>query len=102
MRMEFRSSGPSTAALRAALVRRLRFVLGRFGSRIRTATVWLGDLSPDQEDASKHCKIVLRLKSGHVVGVEDAAEDFQTAIERATDRIARSVERELARRRSSA
>jgi hypothetical protein len=95
MRMEIRSRRPIRADLRGSLVRRLRFVLGRFGSRVRSATVRLSEGSDAQGHAAKRCEIVVRLEFRRVVSVQDSGEDLPTAIDRATGRIARAAQRAL-------
>jgi len=97
MRLEIRSRKPVSVGTRSSIVRRLRFVLGRFGSRVQSATVRLSVRVDARGYAAKRCRIIVRLEFGRIVCVEDAGEDLQAAIDRATGRIARSVQRALER-----
>jgi hypothetical protein len=97
MRLDIHSQSRLRADLRGSISRRLRFVLGRFGSRVQSATVRLWEESEGHGDSAKRCEIVVRLAPRRTVSVEDAAESFPSVVRRVTDRIGRSVQRELER-----
>lgn len=88
-----------TAALLAHVERRLRFALSRFGQKIRQVAVQLLDLNGPRGGVDKQCRVTVTLSpSGKVmVGATDA--DLPTAIDRAADRLERSVIRALERAR---
>ena len=88
-----------TAALLAHVERRLRFALSRFGQKIRQVAVQLLDLNGPRGGLDKQCRVTVTLSpSGKVmVGATDA--DLPTAIDRAADRLERSVIRALERAR---
>jgi ribosomal subunit interface protein len=101
MRVDIRGHGfPVSAALRAHIERRLHFALGRFGGRVRQAMVRVSDLNGPRGGVDKACRIAVRLPASPAVVVEDADGDLYVAIDRAADRIGRSVGRHLARDRS--
>ena len=90
-----------TATLLAHVERRLRFALGRFEQKIRQIAVQVTDLNGPGGGFDKQCRVTVTLSpSGKViVGATDA--DLHTAIDRAADRLERSVTRELKRRRET-
>jgi ribosomal subunit interface protein len=86
-----------TPLLRAHVGRRLGLALGRFGERIDKVTVQLMMIAPPGRGvAVKRCRIDVGLRPRPVV-VEDADTNLLVALDRATDRIARSVARALER-----
>ena len=84
--------------LRGSIERRLRFVLGRFGTRIGSVTVHLADLNGPRGGLDKRCRIVVRLVRAGQVFVEDTDADLGAVVDRATDRVGQAVRRELERR----
>jgi len=62
--------------------RRLRFALSRFADRIDRVTVRLADLHGPRGGVDKQCRIVVRLRPGGEVVIEDTATDLETAIDR--------------------
>lgn len=90
-----------TATLLAHVERRLRFALIRFEQKIRQIAVLVTDLNGRRGGLDKQCRVTVTLSpSGKVmVGATDA--DLHTAIDRAADRLERSVTRELERRREA-
>jgi hypothetical protein len=76
--------------------RRLEFALGRFGGRIRSVTVRLGDVNGPRGGVDKRCLVTIRLDaSKRLVVIEDADADAVVAIDRAADRASRAVARVL-------
>ena len=98
MRVAIHSQNRVSDKLRDSIERRLRFVLGRFGSNVRSVTVHLAAVKRSKEKAIKQCKIVVHFAPGGEVSVEDTDARLQAGADRATGRIARSVHRELERR----
>ncbi len=100
MRLEIRSPHLEIDnELRAHIERRLRFVLGRFGTRISGVTVFVADLNGPRGGIDKRCRIVVRLIRSGEVFVEDVDTDLGVVMDRAADRVGLSVSRELERRR---
>jgi len=88
-------------ALRAHVDRRLRFALGRFGERIAKVTVRFEDANGARCGVDQQCQIDVALRpSGNIV-VEEIDADLHAVVDRAADRVARAVDRELQRRRDA-
>ncbi len=90
-----------TEALLAHVERRLRFALSRFGQKIRLAAAQLADINGPRGGVDKQCKVTVTLSPSGKVMVEATDADLHTAIDRAADRLERSVTRELRRRRET-
>ncbi len=86
-------------AARAYIVRRLQFSLGRFSRRVHCVTVQMVDLNGPRGGEDRACRIEIRLLPTGSVFVEDTDANFCTAVDRASDRIARSVSRAIKRSR---
>ncbi len=80
--------------------RRLRFALGRFASEIDRVDVRLSDENSARGGPDKRCRIVAKLRSVGPVIVDDLDGDLRTALDRAADRMGRTVARSLERKRS--
>jgi len=99
MQLEIRSQDLEIdQEFRGSIERRLRFVLGRFGTHIGRVTVHLADLNGPRGGRDKRCRIVVRLVRTGQVFVEDTDTDLGAVVDRATDRVGQSVRRELERR----
>lgn len=79
--------------------RRLLFALGRFSPRIQRVAVYLADLNGPKGGVDKRCRLVARLLRSGVVTVEDQDAELTVLIDRAAQRLARTVQRKLERRR---
>src|SRR5436305_12799364 len=77
--------------------RRLRFGLGRFGSRVGQITVRVGAAGPGE----RQCRISTEVLPFGRVAVEETDADLFVAIDRATGRIGRVFGRELERVREA-
>lgn len=84
-------------AFNSYVERRLRFGLGRFGSRVGQVTVRIGEDGPGERE----CRISTELLPFGRVAVEEKDPDLFAAIDRATGRIGRLFGRELERVRDS-
>ena len=84
-------------ALRTHIERRLHFALSRFGARILHVTVQLADVNGPRGGIDKQCRIVVALVGAGHVHVEVLDSEWLSAIDRAADRIQRSVAREFER-----
>jgi len=89
-----------TDALREHVQRRLHFALSRFEGRVARVIVRLSDLNGPRGGADKNCRLQIRVHGLPDVIIEDVEADLYVAINRAADRAARTVERQLRRARS--
>ncbi len=97
MNIEFRIQNTDPEkAIRGYMKRRLRFALGRFGSRVRQVTVRISDTATESE-----CRISTELRPFGRVAVRESDSDLFAAIDRATGRVGRLFGRELHRVRSA-
>ena len=80
--------------------RRLRFALGRFASEIDRVDVRLSDENGTRGGQDKRCRIVARLHAAGPIVVDDLDGDLRTVLDRAADRMGRSVARSLERKRT--
>jgi ribosome-associated translation inhibitor RaiA len=78
--------------------RRLRFALGKFGNRVRKATVVLEDENGPRSGVDLVCRMTARLEGGGEIIVEGQGEEVEALIDRTADRLGQSVGRELQRR----
>jgi hypothetical protein len=98
MRLEIRNQGLELPAeARRAFERRLRFLLGRFGTRIGRVTVYLVDLGGTLGELKIGCRIVVRLAPFGQVRIEVAAVDLDTAVDWAARRLGPALQREFMR-----
>jgi putative sigma-54 modulation protein len=88
-----------TQLLRAHVGERLGLALGRFAERIDKVTVHLMNAPPGRRSAEKRCRIAVGLRP-RPISVEDADVDLLVALDRATERISRSVARALERQQA--
>ncbi len=99
MRVEIRSRGMDIGErLRDYSIRRVRFALGRYGTRIVRAVVFLTDLNGPRGGIDKQCRILLRLRPGREVTVEASDADLLAAVDRAADRARHALSRDIQRR----
>ena len=90
-----------TDGLREAVERRLRFALGRFDERPLRVNVRLSDINGPRGGEDKHCAIQVRVGGLPDIVVEDTEADLYAAVNRATERVARTLRRKLQRARPS-
>ena len=88
-------------ALRAHVARRLRFALGRFGERIAKVMVRFEDANGVRGGVDKQCRIDVALRPSGNVLIKDIDADLHAVVDRAADRAARAVDRDLQRRRDA-
>lgn len=84
---------------RDRIERSLRFALGRFAPRIRRVAVGLVDLNGPRGGVDKRCRVKVTLEPSGSVFVEEDGSDLLAVIDRAAERVGRSVERKLERHR---
>ena len=88
-----------TKTLRAHIERRVGLALGRFGEQIGPVEVRFCDTPGANGKVEKECHIIVGLLRSLRVAEADA--DLYAALDRAADRAARSVARELELQRST-
>lgn len=86
-----------TGAIRVHVHRRLGFALGRFSDRIQVVRVMLGDENGPKGGLDKTCRIRVNLRGQNEIVVEQVDSDVYAAIDRAADRVGRTVARQLDR-----
>jgi putative sigma-54 modulation protein len=79
--------------------RQLNFALGQFESWISGVTVQLEDVNGPKGGVDKQCRILVNLKGGKTLKIEDLDADFTPAVNRAADRMGQVVGREIDKRR---
>jgi ribosomal subunit interface protein len=84
-------------AAREIFERRLRLGLGRFGGRITRVTMRLADTNGPRGGADKLVRIEARMP-GSALLIEEQGDELFAAVSRAIERMARAVDRALARR----
>ena len=98
MQIDIQSRGLAlTDARREYTERRLQFALARVGDRVRRVTVRLFDVNGPRGGIDKRCTIQVMLNGLADVVIEDTEADLYVAIDRAANRIGRTVVRSLAR-----
>jgi putative sigma-54 modulation protein len=87
-----------TQPIRTYIERRVRMVMGRFGSKIERVSVRISDVNGPRGGVDKLCRIETRFWGRLPVVVEDAAVDLRQAIDRSIRRMGRATSRVAARR----
>ena len=89
-----------TEGLRAHIERRLAHALSHGRDVVTCVIVRLTDLNGPRGGADKRCGIEVRHKRASPVVVEDVQSDLYVAIDRASERVRRTLDRRLAYRRA--
>jgi putative sigma-54 modulation protein len=101
MNVDIQSLGfPITEALSGHTQRRLKFVMTRHSDRIQRILVRLGDSNGPRGGVDKFCRIQVALRDAPVAVVHDIGPDLYDVIDRAADRVARAVAKNLDRSRN--
>lgn len=79
--------------------RRIQFALGRFAQRINRLDIHLKDENGPKGGVDKTCRLLARILPFGTIVIQDGDADIQALLDRAVDRLARSIRRELDRRR---
>jgi ribosomal subunit interface protein len=102
MHADIRTQGfDLTDGIRDHTRRRLAYALGRSTHHVNRVAVLLADINGPRGGVDKRCRIRVRLAPYLEVMVEDTQADLYAAIDRATERIGRTVVRSVARQRGS-
>lgn len=100
MKLELRSRGVHlTEGLRSFAENRLRFALGRFGSRVRRVRLVLTDVNGPRGGEDVDCKVEAVLEPGGSLVLRDLDADPFNAVARVSDRLGVRLARHLERRR---
>lgn len=101
MRIHIQSSGfELSQGIREHALRRVRFSMSHVTDHIRRVTLHLSDINGPRGGLDKRCRLSVTMEKLAEVVVEDIESDLYVAIDRATDRAARTVTRHLDRARS--
>lgn len=92
-------SFPLTNAMRAYVNRRLEFSLSARHSHIKCVVVRLIDINGPRGGSDKCCRIQVVIPGHSDIVTEDTESDMYSAIDRAADRVSRTVARRLDRHR---
>jgi putative sigma-54 modulation protein len=79
--------------------RRVEFALKQFNSWITRVQVHLEDVNGPRRGIDQQCRILVTIKGGKTIKIEDIDADLIAAINRASDRLGQAVGREIDRRR---
>jgi putative sigma-54 modulation protein len=90
---------PTTPALASHARRRLGFGLARHSDRIARVVVRLGDENGPRGGPDKFCQLQVSLIDAPPVVIRDTGPDLYAVIDRASDRAARAVAKQLERNR---
>ncbi len=74
----------------------------RFGDRLRRVEVYLEDVNAEKGGVDTRCSIEVHLAGRPAVAAHDLAEDVDTAVSGALDRILRVIEKQLGRQEDRA
>ena len=98
MRIDIQANGfELTDALRQHTERRLQFALSWAGNDVRKIVVRLSDINGPRGGKDKRCAIHIPIPRAQDVLIEDTESDLYVAIDRAIDRVERTLARKLER-----
>lgn len=100
MQIDIQSRGFTlTESLRQHAERRLQFAIGSMRGNLRAVAMRLSDENGPRGGEDKLCRIQASLAGEPPVVIEDIQSDLYVAIDRAADRLGRTVARRLHRQR---
>jgi ribosome-associated translation inhibitor RaiA len=82
------------------LHKRLEFALARFEARLGRVAVYLHDLNGDKGGVDKQCKVIIPLRRGKSIVMEDRDSNWLALFDRIAERIGYNVSKEFERLRS--
>lgn len=101
MELELRVRGTYfLEALRNYTEHRLRFSVRRLGHSIKRLRVSVEDLNGPRGGVDKRCRIIAEISPSGKLIIEETDPRIHEAVDRAADRLRRSVRRELKRRQA--
>lgn len=100
MQLDIQTNGFSlTEGIRNYTTQRMQFALDRNDGQIIQVRVSLADINGPRGGIDKRCQINLALAGQNNIVIEDTETDLYVAIDRASDRCARTLTRRLERAR---
>lgn len=100
MQLDIQTNGFTlTEGIRSYTTQRLQFALDRNDQQITHVSVHLADINGPRGGIDKRCKINLTLVGQNNIVIEDTEADLYVAIDRASERCARTLTRKLERSR---
>jgi putative sigma-54 modulation protein len=79
---------------------RLEFALSRFEAQLGRIAVYLSDLNGDKGGIDKQCKVIIPLRRGKSIVMEDRDSNWLALFDRIAERVGYNVSKEIDRRRS--
>ena len=102
MEVEVRIQGTDLGeAIRRYAARRIRFALGRFGSRVGRVTVRISDINGARGGVDQCCHISAEIPPRGEVVLDQVDADLFSAIDRASARVGEALRRETQRNRDA-
>jgi putative sigma-54 modulation protein len=102
MEVDIRIQGTDLAeAIRRYAGRRIRFALGRFAPRVGRVMVRISDINGVRGGVDQCCHITTELPPKGQLVVDQVDADLFTAIDRASERIAEALRRDVQRTRDT-
>ena len=87
-------------AMREHIERRVYFALSRFSPRVARVAVTVEDINGPRGGIDKRCRILVKLDRMEELRVESTDSEVYAAVAVAVDRMGRSVQRKVERRRT--
>lgn len=87
-----------TEGLRDHIVKRLAYALNHGRNIVSRIVVRLSDVNGPRGGVDKRCGIEVRLRGASAIAIDDTQADLYIAIDRAAERIGRTLDRRIARR----
>jgi ribosome-associated translation inhibitor RaiA len=78
---------------------RLEFALSRFESQLGRVAVYLSDVNADKGGVDKQCKVVVPIKRGRSIVMQDRDSNWLALFDRVAERLGYNVSKQIARRR---
>jgi putative sigma-54 modulation protein len=101
MNIDIKALGFSlTEAIRDHVADRVDASLGRFSTRVNRVVVRLSDVNGPRGGLDKRCQLQLLVDGHRTIVIQDREADLYLAVNRAADRAARSLARQLQRSRT--
>jgi len=79
---------------------RLDFALARFEDQLGRIAVYLSDVNANKGGVDKQCKVIVPLRGGKSIVMEDRDSNWLALFDRVAERLGYNVSKQIARRRS--
>ncbi len=87
----------ATEDIRSHIEHRLNFATQKFEEKISQISIRIRDINGPKGGVDKECHIHLRLKGMPSIIIKQSATNIYTAVDLATDRLAQTISRKIAR-----